>query len=156
LSAPVLELGINHVKSRDVIAKVLPLRDLHTSVVPHHSTIFKRSARVTVTMVPVPIEICLRHFPIVRICQNIRSIYPVRRLPARSHSLFAACNLKRIGGYTMCDYSLQGLPNRLAVVGEQLVTYRFPTRSVGLATPTDIAAANRRRASGEFGPRPRA
>lgn len=51
----------------------------------------------------------------------------------------------------MCDYSLQGLPNRLAVVGEQLVTYRFPTRSVGLATPTDIAAANRRRPSGECG-----
>ena len=43
----------------------------------------------------------------------------------------------------MCDYSLQGLPNRLAVEGEQLVTYRFPTGSVGLATPTDIAAANR-------------
>ena len=42
----------------------------------------------------------------------------------------------------MCDYSLQGLPNRLAVEGEQLITYRFPTGSVGLATPTDIAAAN--------------
>jgi hypothetical protein len=33
----------------------------------------------------------------------------------------------------MCDYSLQGGPNRLAVEGEQLVTYRFPTGSVGLA-----------------------
>jgi hypothetical protein len=43
----------------------------------------------------------------------------------------------------MCDYSVQGLPNRLAVEGEQLVTYRFPTRSVGMATPTDIAAAKR-------------
>ena len=43
----------------------------------------------------------------------------------------------------MCDYSLQGLPNRLAVEGEQLVTYRFPTGSVGMATPTDIAAAKR-------------
>jgi len=50
---------------------------------------------------------------------------------------------KRIGGYEMCDYSLQGLPNRLAVEGEQLVTYRFPTGSVGLATPLDIAAGNR-------------
>jgi hypothetical protein len=43
----------------------------------------------------------------------------------------------------MCDYSLQGVPNRLAVEGEELVTYRFPTWSVGMATPTDIAAANR-------------
>jgi hypothetical protein len=43
----------------------------------------------------------------------------------------------------MCDYSLQGLPNRLAVEGEQLVTYRFPTGSVGMAAPTDIAAAKR-------------
>ena len=48
----------------------------------------------------------------------------------------------------MCDYSLQGLPNRLAVEGEQLVTYRFPTGSVGLATPTDIAAANRPKPQG--------
>jgi hypothetical protein len=41
----------------------------------------------------------------------------------------------------MCDYSLHGLPNRLAVEGEGLVTYRFQTGSLGLATPTDIAAA---------------
>lgn len=39
----------------------------------------------------------------------------------------------------MCDYSLQGLPNRLAVEGEQLVTHRFRTGSVGLASPEDIA-----------------
>jgi hypothetical protein len=43
----------------------------------------------------------------------------------------------------MCDYSLQGLPNRLAVEGEELVTYRFLTGSVGLATPADIAAVSR-------------
>jgi hypothetical protein len=43
----------------------------------------------------------------------------------------------------MCDYSLHGMPNRLAVEGEELVTYRFRTGSVGLATPTDIGAANR-------------
>lgn len=43
----------------------------------------------------------------------------------------------------MCDYSLQGLPNRLAVEGEELVTYRFRTGSVGMAAPTDIAAAKR-------------
>ncbi len=33
----------------------------------------------------------------------------------------------------MCDYSLAGLPNRLAVEGEQLVVHRFPTGSLGLA-----------------------
>jgi hypothetical protein len=49
----------------------------------------------------------------------------------------------------MCDYSLQGVPNRLAVEGEQLVTYRFRTGSVGLATPTDIAAANCPKRQGE-------
>jgi len=43
----------------------------------------------------------------------------------------------------MCDYSLQGLPNRLAVVGEQLITHRFPTGSIGMASPFDVAAANR-------------
>ena len=39
----------------------------------------------------------------------------------------------------MCDYSLQGLPNRLAMDGEQLVTHRFPTGSMGLASPMEIA-----------------
>jgi hypothetical protein len=39
----------------------------------------------------------------------------------------------------MCDYSLQGLPNRLAETGEQLVTHRFPTGSIGLASPIEIA-----------------
>lgn len=32
----------------------------------------------------------------------------------------------------MCDYSLAGIPNRLAVEGEQLVVHRFPA-SMGLA-----------------------
>jgi hypothetical protein len=45
----------------------------------------------------------------------------------------------------MCDYSLQGLPNRLAMVGEQLVTHRFPTHSIGMASPHEIAAASRSR-----------
>jgi len=40
----------------------------------------------------------------------------------------------------MCDYSLQGLPNRLAVEGEQLVTYRFRTGSIGMASPVEITA----------------
>ena len=38
----------------------------------------------------------------------------------------------------MCDYSLGGLPNRLAVEGEDLMVYRFPTHSIGLASPADI------------------
>ena len=40
----------------------------------------------------------------------------------------------------MCDYSLHGLPNRLAIEGEQLVSHRFPTLSMGLASPRDIMA----------------
>ena len=35
----------------------------------------------------------------------------------------------------MCDYSLAGIPNRLAVKDEQLVVHRFPTGSLGLASP---------------------
>ena len=35
----------------------------------------------------------------------------------------------------MCDYSLAGLPNRLAIEGEQLVVYRFPAGTLGLASP---------------------
>jgi hypothetical protein len=33
----------------------------------------------------------------------------------------------------MCDYSLMGIRSRLAVEGEELVTFRFSTGSVGLA-----------------------
>lgn len=33
----------------------------------------------------------------------------------------------------MCDYSLGGLPNRLAVEGDDLIVHRFPTYSMGLA-----------------------
>jgi len=33
----------------------------------------------------------------------------------------------------MCDYSLMGVPNRLAQQGEYLVTHRFRTGSLGLA-----------------------
>jgi hypothetical protein len=35
----------------------------------------------------------------------------------------------------MCDYSLAGLPSRLAVEGEQLVVHRFPTGTLGMASP---------------------
>jgi hypothetical protein len=43
----------------------------------------------------------------------------------------------------MCDYSLHAVPNRLAVEGEQLVTHRFPTSSIGLASPVDLDNACR-------------
>jgi hypothetical protein len=38
----------------------------------------------------------------------------------------------------MCDYSLAGLSNRLAADGEELVVHRFPTHSIGLASPADL------------------
>jgi hypothetical protein len=38
----------------------------------------------------------------------------------------------------MCDYSLGGLPNRLAVDGEELTVHRFSTHSIGLASPADL------------------
>ena len=36
----------------------------------------------------------------------------------------------------MCDYSLGGLPNRLAAEGDELIVHRFPTSSMGLAPAT--------------------
>ena len=41
----------------------------------------------------------------------------------------------------MCDYSLMAVPNRLAHEGEELVTHRFPTGSLGMAAPADVQAA---------------
>lgn len=38
----------------------------------------------------------------------------------------------------MCDYSLCGIPNRLAVEGEELVVHKFSTGSMGLASPADL------------------
>lgn len=38
----------------------------------------------------------------------------------------------------MCDYSLYEFPNRLAKEGEELVTYRFPLGSLGLASAADL------------------
>ena len=40
----------------------------------------------------------------------------------------------------MCDYSLAGVPNRLAVEGEDLVVHRFPTGALGLASPNTSLA----------------
>jgi hypothetical protein len=41
----------------------------------------------------------------------------------------------------MCDYSLMAVPNRLATEGEDLVAHRFPTGSMGLASPGDVKRA---------------
>jgi hypothetical protein len=38
----------------------------------------------------------------------------------------------------MCDYSLGGLPNRLALDGEELIVHRFLTHSIGLASSADL------------------
>ena len=38
----------------------------------------------------------------------------------------------------MCDYSLMAVPNRLAREGEELISHRFPTGSLGLASPADV------------------
>ena len=40
----------------------------------------------------------------------------------------------------MCDYSLCGIPNRLAEEGEELVVHKFSTGSMGLASPADLPA----------------
>ena len=39
----------------------------------------------------------------------------------------------------MCDYSLMGIPNRLAREGEELVVYEFRTGSRGLTADTPVA-----------------
>jgi hypothetical protein len=41
----------------------------------------------------------------------------------------------------MCDYSLLSFPNRLAIEGERLTSYRFPSHSLGLASPADLKPA---------------
>jgi len=41
----------------------------------------------------------------------------------------------------MCDYSLMAVPNRLAREGEDLVAHRFPSGSLGLASPADLKHA---------------
>jgi hypothetical protein len=38
----------------------------------------------------------------------------------------------------MCDYSLQGINNRLAIEGERLVVHRFHTGSIGMVSETDL------------------
>jgi hypothetical protein len=38
----------------------------------------------------------------------------------------------------MCDYSLAEVRNRLAVEGEELTLYRFPTGTLGFASPDEL------------------
>jgi hypothetical protein len=38
----------------------------------------------------------------------------------------------------MCDYSLMGVPNRLARCDEELVVHRFHTGTMGLASPSEL------------------
>jgi hypothetical protein len=43
----------------------------------------------------------------------------------------------------MCDYSLHAVPNRLAVEGEALITHRFQTYTIGLASASEIESLSR-------------
>src|ERR1700736_6022240 len=78
-----------------------------------------------------------------------------RRGAARLASRSAACVMGLRGGIVfvgrmclprnqrrqpMCDYSLAGLRTRLAVEGEELIIYRFPTGSLGLTSPAELEA----------------
>jgi hypothetical protein len=45
----------------------------------------------------------------------------------------------------MCDYSLYAFNSRLAQDGEELMLYRFPTGSLGLASSCDVTAHLKRR-----------
>ena len=47
----------------------------------------------------------------------------------------------------MCDYSLCGIPNRLAVEGEDLVVHRFSTGSMGLTSLADLKEFERLKAA---------
>jgi hypothetical protein len=51
----------------------------------------------------------------------------------------------------MCDYSQHGLQSRLACEGELLITYRFPTELIGLASALDVDEEERRRTEAERG-----
>jgi hypothetical protein len=56
-----------------------------------------------------------------------------------------ALNLNQLsmeGSNLMCDYSLAGIPNRLAIEGEQLVVHQFSTGSLGASG--DIPEKRRR------------
>src|SRR6478735_10430732 len=66
---------------------------------------------------------------------------------------FGHPGLSREGKFQMCDYSLFAIPNRLAKEQEDLVAHRFPTGSMGLASPVDLCrnAQQRGQAPGRIG-----
>jgi hypothetical protein len=45
----------------------------------------------------------------------------------------------------MCDYSLQGLPNRIANQGEELKVHRFSTGTIGLTSTLDLQSIEKAR-----------
>lgn len=47
----------------------------------------------------------------------------------------------------MCDYSLHYFQNRLAEEGETLIVHRFPSATLGLASPADLQSAAETRAN---------
>ena len=49
----------------------------------------------------------------------------------------------------MFDYSQHGFPSRLACEGELLVTHRFPTQWIGLASGLDMEKTEYRRAQAD-------
>ena len=51
----------------------------------------------------------------------------------------------------MCDYSLMGVPNRLAREGEDLVVHEFRTGSRGLTPETSVTNTDTQRRSESFG-----
>jgi hypothetical protein len=51
----------------------------------------------------------------------------------------------------MCDYSLMGIPNRLACEGEDLVVYEFRTGSRGLTSHTSVMNADTQTRYESFG-----
>ncbi len=51
----------------------------------------------------------------------------------------------------MCDYSLMGIPNRLACEGEDLVVYEFRTGSRGLTPGTSVTNTDTQKRHETFG-----
>jgi len=45
----------------------------------------------------------------------------------------------------MCDYSMMGIPNRLAIAGEELVIHRFGEGTMGMASALDLRMREARR-----------
>ena len=44
----------------------------------------------------------------------------------------------------MCDYSLMGVPSRLAREGEELIVHTFPTGSKGMTSPDELAPSQKK------------